>query len=311
MPQAKLNLQSIQQDIEDLSGYPYELEIVRRVEAWKKYYYWVEPNYSFEDHDTGEARELDFHATGAEAVSIGRSEFSFIVLLGSCKANKNPYVFFTRELPISGILSSDVPIAGGPLEIYGENYESEAIEWYLQLHKFLHIAKMKVVSSQFCELVRKNTKYEVQSEAIFRNTFIPLIKAMSREIDENNEDYVPDKKKLSTDYKIYYLLLVLRGPMFEYHMPSSGPAQLRDTKHILFIRHYSSRTVKCHYAIDVIRESYLEQYLDLIEMELKKFVNLVKRYRRSIARSINTLAELQEAELQERRTQTEGKEGSE
>ena len=56
MPQAKLSSQSIKQAIEDISGYPYELEIVRRVEAYKKYYCWVEPNYSFEDHDTGEAR---------------------------------------------------------------------------------------------------------------------------------------------------------------------------------------------------------------------------------------------------------------
>jgi len=303
MPRAKLSLQSIKQAIEDISGYPYELEIVRRIEAYKKYYYWVEPNYSFEDHDTGEARELDFHATGAESVSIERSEFSFIVLLGSCKANKNPYVFFTRELPFSGItLNSDVPIAGGPLEIYGENDESEAIEWYLQLHKFLHIAKMKVVSSQFCEMVWKNTKWGVQSEAIFKNTFIQLIKAMSREIDEYNEDYVPDKEELSTDYWIYYPLLVLRGPMFEYHMPPSGPAQLRDAKHILFIRHYTSKTVKCCYAIDIIHESYLEQYLDLIDKELNKFANLVRRHRKSLVRSIRKLAE-----LQDKRTQIEGK----
>jgi len=307
MPQARLSLQSIKQAIEDTSGYPYELEIVRRVEAYEKYGYWVEPNYSFEDHDTGEARELDLHAIKAEVISLKRSEFAFMVILGSCKANKNPYVFFTREPPLPGVRThSDVPIAGGPLEIYKEKDESEAIEWYFQLHDFLHIAKMEIVSSQFCELVWKNTKWEVQSEAIFKNTFIPLIKAMFREIDEYNEDYVPDKKTLSTDYQLYYPLLVLRGPMFEYYMPPSGPAQLRKANHILFIRHYSSRTVKCHFAIDVIHESYLERYLELIEKELKKFVNLVRRYRRPIARSINTLAE-----LQEKRAQREGKEGSE
>jgi hypothetical protein len=304
MPQANLTPQSIKQAIEDISGYPYELEIVRRVEAYKRYYYWVEPNYSFEDHDTGEARELDLHATGAASISLHRSEFAFIVALASCKANKNPYVFFTRELPFSGItLNSDVPIAGCPLEIYGEDDESEAIEWYFQLHHFLHIAKMNIVSSQFCELVWKNNKWGVQSEAIFKNTFIPLIKAMSREIDEHNKASVPKKEELSTDYQLYYPFLVLRGPMFEYHMPPSGPAQLRDTKHILFIRHYTSRTVKCCYAIDIIHESYLEQYLDLIGQELNKFTNLVRRHRKPIVRSIQKLAE-----LQEKRKQAEGKE---
>jgi hypothetical protein len=307
MPQANLNLQNIKQAIEDTSGYPYELEIVRRVETYRKYGYWVEPNYSFEDHDTGEARELDFHATGAETISLERSEFAFMVILGSCKANKNPYIFFTRKLPFPSItLNSDVPIAGGPLEIYRENDESEAIQWYFQLDNFLHIAKMEIVSSQFCEAVWKKDKWQFQSEPIFKDIFIPLIKAMSREIDECNIAYVPNKEELSTEYTVYYPLLVLRGPMFEYYMPPLGPAQLRDAKHILLVRHYTSKTVKCCYAIDIIHESYLEQYLHLIEKELQKFTNLVRRHRKPIVQSIHKLVE-----LQERRTQTEGKEGSE
>jgi hypothetical protein len=51
----------------------------------------VMPNYTFEDHDTGGARELDFHATGAESISIERSEFAFIIILGSCKANAHSH----------------------------------------------------------------------------------------------------------------------------------------------------------------------------------------------------------------------------
>jgi len=308
MPQANLSSQSIKQAIEDTSGYPHELEIVRRVETYRKYGYWVEPNYSFEDQDTGEARELDFHATVAEIISLKRSEFAFAVILGSCKATNNPHVFFTRRKPpiSGGTLNSDVTVAGGPLEIYGKSDESEAIELYFQLHDFLHIAKMKIISSQFCELVWKKDKWEVQSGVIFKNTFIPLIKAMSREIDENNTAYIPNKEELSTDYTVYYPLLVLRGPMFEYYMPPSGPAQVRVAKHILLVRHYTSKTVRCCYAIDIIHEGYLEQYLHLIENELKKFTNLVKRHRKPIVRSIHKLVE-----LQEKRTQTEGNEGSE
>jgi len=302
-----LSLRSIQQAIEDTSGYPYELEIARRVETYKKYGYLVEPNYSFEDHDTGEARELDFRAVGPELISIKRSEFAFKIILGSCKSNKNPYVFFTKKLLFSGdTLNSDVPIAGGPLEIYGKSDESEAIQSYFQLHDFLHIAKMEIVSSQFCELVWKKDKWEVQREPIFNNTFIPLIKAMSREIEECNIAYIPNEEELSTEYTVYYPLLVLRGPMFEYYVPLAGPAQLRDAKHILFVRHYTSRAVKCCYAIDIIHESYLEQYLHLIEKELQKFTNLVRRHRKPIARSIYKLIE-----LQEKGTQTEGNEGSE
>ena len=295
-PQPNMNPQNIQQAIESLTGYPYELEIARRIEKYREYGFWVEPNYSFEDHDTGEARELDFHATEAEAISIKKSEFAFLVILGSCKDNKNPYVFFTRELPFAGImLNSDIPIAGCPLEIYTESDEHEAIEWYLQLHKFLHIAKMNIISSQFCEMVWKNGKWAIQSAPIFKNTFIPMIKAMSREIEAYNNRSVPKKDETSPDYQIYYPLVVIRGPMFEYHVPPKGSNILREVKHILFIRHYESRNVKCRYAVDIIHESYLEQYLDLIERELTRFVNLVRRNKKSITRSIIKIAEKEES----------------
>lgn len=233
-PQPDMNPDRIKRSIKDLTGYPFELEIIRRIETYKDYGYWIEPNFSFEDQDTGEARELDFHATEAMAISVQESEFAFAVILGSCKANKNPYVFFTRQLPFAGAtLDSDVPIAGYPLEICRENGEGEAVEWYFQLHDFLHIAKNNIVSSQFCELIWKNNKWEKQSEPIFKNTFIPLIKAMSREIEDYNKTNVPQKDEESPDYQIYYLLLVLRGPMFEYHVPPLGPPQLKETKHIL------------------------------------------------------------------------------
>jgi len=295
-PQPNLASSEIKKAVENLSGYPYELEIVKRIEQYKKYGFWVEPNYSFEDHDTGEARELDFHASQAETISIDKSEFVFTVLLGSCKDNNNPYVFFTRNIPFPGItLNSDIPIAGCPLEIYTEpNDVNEAIEWYFRLHDFLHIAQMDVVSSQFCELVWKNNKWTVQSEPIFKNTFIPMIKAMSREIEDYNKNCVPEKGDLSPDYQIYYPVIVIRGPMFEYYVPPTGNKRIRKAKHILFIRHYESRNVKCHYAIDIIHDSYLEEYLNLTEKELVKFTNLVKRHKKSITRSIEKIIEIEE-----------------
>ena len=70
--------QSIKQAVEYLSGYTIEFEIVRRLETYRDYGYFLEPNYSFEDHDTGEARELDFHAIMAKVISTGISEYTFL-----------------------------------------------------------------------------------------------------------------------------------------------------------------------------------------------------------------------------------------
>jgi len=108
-------MEEIRKALENQSGYPFELEIVRRLEAHE---YFTEPNYSFEDQDTGVAREIDFHAIDLVTINSKKHEFFWIVLLGSCKDNKNPYVFFTRESMVAGVtMNSDVPIAGCPLDL--------------------------------------------------------------------------------------------------------------------------------------------------------------------------------------------------
>ena len=290
-PRPIVNLTDIKQAIEDNSGYPFELQIAQRVERYHNYGYYVEPNYSFEDHDTGQARELDFHAVSAVPISTRKSQYCYTVILGSCKANKQPYVFFTRRSPLAGItfLLSDVPISGCPLEIVTENGEKESLDWYLQLNNFLHIAKHDKVSSQFTSLALKNSKYEIQNENISNGIITPLFKAMSREIERHNLDCVPTRDKTLPEYHIYYPLLVLKGPLFEYYVPNKGPAQLRKAKHILVIRRYESKAVKCSFAIDVIHESYLNSYLKLVGNEVDTFIKRIKRHSVEIDRSISQL----------------------
>jgi hypothetical protein len=283
-----IDLTQIKDALEDNSGYPFELEITRRIEARE---YFVEPNYSFEDQDTGLARELDFHALKSEIISEKKMEFVIAIILGSCKDNKNPYVFFTRELFLSGImLSSDLPIAGCPLEIYDENNYCLSLEEYLELYKFLHIGKTDIVSSQFCELKQKKGKWEIQSETIFKDAIIPLIKALHGDITDYNEEHIPNLETEGVDYQIYFPLIVLKGPLLQYHVPPKGPTQLKQAQHIVVVRHYESKTVKCRYAIDVIQESYLEKYLEIIDKEIAKFKNLVRNHKKIITQSIKKVA---------------------
>jgi len=289
-----IDTKEIKKVLENLTGYPFELEIARRVAA---HGYLVDPNYSFEDHDTGEARELDFRAFDLVPISMWKGEWVDCILLGACKDNKNPYVFFTRkELTYSKLsLQSDLPIAGCPLNIHSEGDDAPvSVEFYLRLHEILHIATSDIISSQFCELVRHNgNKWKVQSKEIFKDIFVPLIKALSREIAQENDRCISDKDDDSPKYTIYYPMLVLKGRMFEYYVPPKGPAQLREAKHILVIRHYQSRSIKCQYAIDVIHESYLDEYLELVEKETKKLANRIKRHKAVLVQSLKKIAPLE------------------
>lgn len=291
-PLAPLDEQTLQEILKNKSGYPFELDIARRVDSAG---YFVEPNYSFEDHDTGEARELDFYGLSFTVVSETRGEFIAAVILGSCKDNKNPYVFFTRKPILAGVmLESDIPIAGYPLEIDAGGKEVQDIEDFFGLCDILHIGKAKTVSSQFCEVVwrAKENEYKVESGVIFRDAFIPLIKAMSRAMDDFTQRNRPSEEDQSPTYQIHYPLLVVKGPLFEYHVPARGPAKVRKTKHVLVKRSYESKTVKCEYAIDVIHESYLEQYLWQVDQEVLSFRNLVRRHKRALASSIKRMVAL-------------------
>jgi hypothetical protein len=284
------SLDEIKAALEDNSGYPFELEIARRIESLD---YFVEPNYSFEDQDTGVARELDVHAIKSKLISKRNDESAFVIILGSCKDNKNPYVFFTRELTSTGIkLSSDVPIAGCPLEIFDKNNNSYTIDEYLELYKFLHIGKTDVVSSQFCELKKKDKKWEIHSENIYKDAIIPLTKALYDEIQTCNEEHTPNLETKTVHYQIYYPLIVLNGQLLQYHVPHKGPSTLKQTQHIVIIRQYDSKTVKCLYAIDVIHESYLEEYLKIIDIESDQFISQVKHDKKIISASIKKIVGL-------------------
>lgn len=284
-----LDEQIIEQVLRDKSGYPFELEIARRVAAAG---YTVEPNYSFEDHDSGESRELDFHAFALKPAN-GKSEAINVAILASCKNNQQPYVFFTRKPLLSrSFLESDLPIGGYPLEIYENDFEKYALEEYLELHKLLHIGKADTVSSQFCEIAQDgNGQYKVGSGSIFKDAFIPLIKAMSREMEEFNKWHPLTVDSLPI-YGVCYPLLVVNGPLFEYYFPPQGSPTLKKAEHIVLSRAYRSKTVACHYAIDVIHESYLGRYLDLIDGEIRALRNRIRRHKSTLEYTIKRIVEM-------------------
>jgi len=71
-----------------------------------------------------------------------------------------------------------------------------------------------------------------------------------------------------------------------------GQPVVKPVKHILFVRHYESKSVKCQYAIDVIHESYLATYLDLVDQEMSEFGQRIKQHKKEIFKSIKTLSQL-------------------
>lgn len=83
----------------------------------KEYGYYVIPNYSFIDLETGQSRELDIWAMAVQAITRRDFEFIFPILLIECKNLQAPLVFFTqKEIPIKELIG-DIHLSGIPKEI--------------------------------------------------------------------------------------------------------------------------------------------------------------------------------------------------
>jgi hypothetical protein len=282
------------------SGYPFELEIARRIES---YGFFVTPNYNFEDHDTGQSREIDIHALTAEAVAFQRYEFLYPLLLASCKANEDPYVFFTRDNILSKIqLQVDPPLSGIPATIVNGEGESLPAADFFRLEEFLHIAGAERISSQFCQLTRRGDKWAISQAPVVESIVIPVIKALAREIsDHNSKTGEPTPDENDSNYQIYYPVIIVRGPLFEYYVPAEGGTpEVSPNRHIVFFRHYQSSTLQGEFAIDVIHETFLEEFLDLIAREGKKFANRIRRHRKRIVASIQHLRKKEQEEKEVR-----------
>ena len=133
------------------SGYLFE----QRLAAFLKGEgYYVIPNYSFKDPQTGDHREIDVWAYGATAIRRRREEFIFQMLLVEAKNIHSPHVFFTQiEAPISELMG-EVHISGPPKEVI-EGKSREESGKFLDFEKLHHYYRRDRVASQFCVVYRK------------------------------------------------------------------------------------------------------------------------------------------------------------
>jgi hypothetical protein len=281
------DLSLIKSGVEETSGFPFELEITQRIARRRKAIYWVQPNFSFEDQDEGEARELDFHAMAPIPIGTRRQKYVFIVVLGSCKNNHNPYVFFTRKRDFPGFVECDLPMTGNPMEIT-TNKRIEAIDSYLDLEEIFHVARSREICSQFCEIQLQDKGWKVSSAPVYKSVVLNLIKALSNQTQGQTEE---DTSPGNFSYTVYYPLLVLKGPMFAHHTDEKGKSSVREVKHVTLIHHHESKTIKCQSAIDCIHESYLDNYLTMIEKEIQLLINRLVHNQKVILASTQKNAE--------------------
>src|SRR5439155_11095276 len=126
--------------------------------------------------------------------------------------------------------------------------------------------------------------WRVSQAPLMQNIVIPLIKCLDREIAEHNRSFADiDEDYDISGYQIYYPALIVKGPLFEYYLPGDGgAAQVNPVQHIVVARHYQSKSLRGEFAFDVIHESYLGRFLEMVLSETSAFIRRIRRHRQKI-----------------------------
>ena len=122
-----------------------------------------------------------------------------------------------------------------------------------------------------------------------------VMMALEADVKEHYQAWIPKFEVLaaheeeeSVNLQFYYALLVLQGDIYTASF-RDGHLILDEAQHVQLIRDHFSSNRQNSYQIDVVKESFLRDYLDLIDREMKSIGLRLQRNRRKVADSMKLL----------------------
>jgi hypothetical protein len=270
------------------SGYLLE----SRVEALlNKAGYYVQANHTYPDPDTGKAREFDLYAMGAERVGVEqRRDFIFRILLIECINNPQPIALITKEPQVAFLHHQDAKYAGLPVKFPVKGGGWVALHDHLKLETIHHYCKGRI-ATQFCSFRQKKDRQQVEWMALHEDAQFDSFRKLCTVVDHLMDQHFKSWRFGGPEFvniEFYYPLLVLGGDLLEVR-PNAKSAQLTTRKHLQFRRSHIVRGEAEDYQIDVITESYIPKYLELVERETKSIANRLNRRRVEVRAAVRRI----------------------
>lgn len=271
------------------SGYLIE----QRVQVVLSKDYFVQASYTYLDPVSGKSREIDIRADStlgigwSEEFSSGGVHWSIFC---ECENNMQPVVFFPFKPLMPRFNSASIQCCGVPMKIWKDDEYVDLVS-FLPLYKFHHYCKGNS-AAQYCSFDRRRDKDKWIATHLEEqhDTFNSLIYAIEEEINKFYENWHPPKAGETEPILLEFLypLIVLGGDLLEAYIGKRGLIT-KKSKHIQFLKnlHVSGREV--YYRIDVITEDYLSEYVAIINYEMTKLKNLIKRHKNIIGQSVESI----------------------
>lgn len=273
------------------SGYLMEQRLVPLVQNLG---YYTVPNYGFTDLETGESREMDIYAMGAESITkFGKREFIFPVLLIECKNLRSPLVFFTQQEARTRHLIGDAQLSGLPKEVITAEGRQDILD-FLNFEAFHHYYRTGRIASQFCVVHKKGNSSFASHDLegvgnLYHKMVLPMIKAVQFEIEEHEDSWRYEPGREVINLQFYYPVIITKGDLYECFVGGKRP-KYRRVHRINFIRRYHSEKIKGEYRIDVVTETGFRRLLNTIEQEIHNIAARIKRKKELLRRSANSIA---------------------
>jgi len=257
---------------------------------------YVETNPIYKDPDTDKSCELDIYALSASRVYKNDMSFIFPILLCECENNSQPVVFFIGDtfLPFFG--KHDLKLSGIPIKFWNDKVtEYMSLADVVDLESSHHFC-VGQVATQYCTFQMKKDKsnWIALHNDDQHETFNKLIKAVNYEVTKHSENWLlPDKaEEEPVNIQIYYPLVILQGDLFSACLKNNRLI-LRESNHIQFRKQFirPEKNEAETYQIDVIVESFLPDYLKIIEAEIDKIMKSLQHQKAKIRLSIEKIIE--------------------
>jgi hypothetical protein len=263
------------------SGYLLESRVEARLQ---KAGYYVEANHTYPDPDTGKSREFDLYALSAVSAGPRRGrDFIFPVLLIECVNNSQPIVLITKEPQVPFLHHEDVKHAGLPVKFPAKGGGWRSLPDYLSLEKVHHYCRGRI-ATQFCSFRRKKDQQQAEWMALHEDvqfdSFRKLCVVTDYFIDEHFKSWRFGGPEF-VNIEFYYPVLVLGGDLLEAQA-SAQSVRLTRRQHLQFRRSQIVRGEAEDYQIDVIRESHLPKYLELVQREAEIIARRLRRRHKDV-----------------------------
>jgi hypothetical protein len=256
--------------------------------------YYVEQNRVYPDPTTGKPREYDFFAMTSRRLFREAHDLLVTHIIGECINNNQPVVFFKAQSPMQSLFHQELASAGIPLYFPDEHKEDGKIPMndYFNIERFHHYCEGSF-STQYCSFHKKGGKdaqWMAWHEDEHHGVFNSLVEATKFAVNEWYSYWEPpaDGKEQPVDVNLFYPLLVLRGDLYEFSQKGRS-VSLRSKEHIQFRKSVITDGEPDTCQVDVIIESFLPRYLDILWREQDVLQQKFRKRKQQMRKAIENI----------------------